>query len=61
MRSKTRLEALEAFYAEVATLTVHHDSVPDPDSTDPDDRMAVVSPAKLAAALSKVDPDWFKS
>ena len=45
---------LVAFYKEVAELTFNHEV-----DTSPMDR-AWVSPAKLARALEKIDPDWWK-
>lgn len=41
-----------AFFAEVATLTSRHDVLGDD---------AVVYPSKLGEALSKIDPEWWKS
>lgn len=43
--------ALEAFFREVAQLTLNHEETTE--------NWAWVSPAKLGAALVKVDPEWW--
>ena len=45
-----RLEQLERFFLEVGALTLNHE----------EDDKAWVSPAKLGAALEKVDSEWWK-
>lgn len=46
-----RLAKLEAFYREVAELTLNHANIGD---------CAVVFPSVLGLALEKVDPEWWK-
>jgi hypothetical protein len=45
---------LEAFFREIADLTLNHDV----EGVDGD--TAVVYPSKLGKALEKVDPEWWK-
>jgi hypothetical protein len=52
MDESERLEKLEAFFLEVAYLTSHHNVLDD---------SAVVYPRDLGIALSRVDPDWWKT
>jgi predicted transcriptional regulator len=46
-----KVEDLEQFFKEVATLTLRHREI---------ENMAWVSPADLGNALMKVDPEWWK-
>lgn len=48
---KPTYEQLEAFYREVAKLTLNHDVQGD---------SAVVFPSKLGDALERVSPNWWK-
>lgn len=50
-----RLAKLEAFFREVAELTVNHYVL-----VNGDEDSAVVYPSKLGAALERVDPQWWK-
>jgi hypothetical protein len=49
-------EKLEAFFEEVANLTVNHNVL-----LGFEDEYAVVYPSKLGKALEKVDPEWFST
>jgi len=49
---KYDVEKLEAFFKEVAKLTLDHDVLDD---------HAVIYASKLGAALEKVDFEWWKS
>lgn len=49
-------EKLEAFFEEVANLTVNHNVL-----LGSEDEYAVVYPSKLGKALEKVDPEWFST
>jgi hypothetical protein len=46
---KHDVEKLEAFFQEIANLTLHHDVIDD---------YAVVYTSRLGSALEKVDFDW---
>lgn len=60
IKTRQRLEKLESFFKEVASLTVNHDTLTSSDDG-VEDEYAVVYPNKLGAALEKVDPDWYKN
>lgn len=56
---------LQAFFEEVATLTVHHDVVyernEDGNADGHDDNIiACVAPSDLSVCLSRVDPNWIE-
>lgn len=55
-----RLSKLEAFFKEVAQLTLHHDAIYSRIDENLDG-VAVVYPSKLGPALEKVDPEWWKN
>ncbi len=59
---KPTYEQLEAFYKEVASMTVNHDVLRVGGTDfDPDEHPAVVYPSKLGKALEKVDPEWYRN
>jgi len=63
-KEQTRLEKLEEFFRTVADLTMNHDGahfyITDNHERKLETDVATVSPAKLGAALEKVDPQWWK-
>lgn len=63
-KKQTRLEKLEEFFRTVADLTSNHDGahfyITDNHERKLETDVAMVSPAKLGAALEKVDPQWWK-
>lgn len=52
MSANDRLEKLERFFKEVASLAINHEVLED---------TAVVYPFDLGEALSRVDPEWAKN
>jgi len=64
VKEKARLKKLEEFYRTVADLTSNHDGahfyITDGRERKLETDVAMVSPAKLGAALEKVDPQWWK-
>ena len=64
LQNEARLATLEEFYRTVVDLTLNHDGahfyITDNHERKLETDIAMVSPAKLGAALQKVDPEWWK-